>query len=68
MTEKLKDNHGLFLNPKYSHESAYHLYTIEILENFGLKRDRFIDEMRRRNIALSLHFIPLYHFSHYRKK
>ncbi len=66
--EKLKDIHGLALNPKYSHESAYHLYTIEILENFGLKRDRFIDEMRRRNIALSLHFIPLYHFSHYRKK
>ncbi len=62
----------LRLNPPTAHESAHHLYTLEISpgKRGGAKRisrDRFVEEMYARNIAVSLHFIPLYRLSRYRK-
>ena len=61
---------GLRTNPACApkENSAYHLYTLEVQKDFGMSRDQFAAEMRSYNIALSLHFIPLYRFSHYRKK
>ena len=47
---------------------SYHLYAVEILEKFEPGRDHFVEEMHRRGIGLSLHFIPLYRFTHYQKK
>lgn len=71
----LADVPGLRLNPTTPHQSSHHLYTIEILQNSrngdprgaGMRRDRFVEEMYARNIAVSLHFIPLYRLSRYRK-
>ncbi len=42
---------------------AWHLYTVELAapaSDRGELRARFIDEMRDRNIATSVHFIPLF--------
>lgn len=64
---------GIRRNPACAHASAHHLYTIEILPGkrekggAGLKRDRFVEEMYARNIAVSLHFIPLYRLTRYRR-
>lgn len=61
---------GLRLNPPTAHESSHHLYTLEILrgkKGAGITRDRFVEEMYARNIAVSLHFIPLYRLTRYRK-
>ncbi len=53
-------------NPATGHESSHHLYTLEISRGCGITRDRFVEEMYARNIAVSLHFIPLYRLSRYR--
>ncbi|MCR9141951.1 MAG: DegT/DnrJ/EryC1/StrS family aminotransferase [bacterium] len=68
----LADIPGLRLNPTTPHSSSHHLYTLEIVSGKksggrGVSRDRFVEEMFARNIAVSLHFIPLYRLSHYRK-
>ncbi len=55
-------------NPYTPHTSSYHLYVIEIKPNPKVTRDYFVEEMYSRNIELSLHFIPLYRFTHYQKK
>ena len=48
--------------------SSWYLYAIELkIEAFKIGRDRFIEEMLDRGVALSVHFIPLYEFSYYRK-
>ena len=58
----------LRVNPVSKYKSAYHLYTIELEDEFPLSRDHFIEKMRLYKIALSLHFIPLYRFTYYHKK
>ncbi|MCB1315616.1 MAG: DegT/DnrJ/EryC1/StrS family aminotransferase [Leptospiraceae bacterium] len=55
------------LNPSCKHSSAHHLYTIEIRKDAPLSRDEFVEEMYARNIAVSLHFIPIHRLKHYRK-
>lgn len=57
---------GLRLNPS-AQGSAHHLYTLEIGPEAPIARDRFVEEMYARNIAVSLHFIPLYRLSRFRK-
>lgn len=52
------------IRPKKSSEHAYHLYPI-LLSSYN--RDRFIEEMKKMNIGLSVHFIPVHHFSYYKK-
>lgn len=48
--------------------SSWYLYTVNLnLESLKIGRDRFIEEMLERGVALSVHFIPLYEFSYYRK-
>lgn len=54
-------------NPATPHGSSHHLYTLEIPRDCGITRDRFVEEMYARNIAVSLHFIPLYRLSRYRR-
>jgi len=72
-SEGLEDLPGLRLNPEVPGEeqglaqSACHLFTLEILPEAGLTRDRFVEEMYARNIAVSLHFIPLYRLTRYRR-
>jgi len=50
-------------------ESAWHLFPLRLREGaLGIDRDRFIEEMKARNIGTSVHFIPIHTFSYYRDK
>lgn len=49
------------------HQHAWHLYPLRVdNERLHGGRDRFIDELRRRNIGASVHFIPLHLHPYYR--
>lgn len=45
-------------------EHSYHLYPI-LLQSYD--RDIFIEEMKKMNIGVSVHFIPVHQFSYYKK-
>jgi len=48
--------------------SSWHLYPLRLnLNTLSIDRNRFIEELKRRGISVSVHFIPLYRFSYYRK-
>lgn len=48
---------------------AWHLYVLRLRpECLRINRDSFIEELRRRNIGTSVHFIPLPLFTFYRKR
>jgi dTDP-4-amino-4,6-dideoxygalactose transaminase len=48
-------------------EHAWHLYVLRLhLETLRIDRDRFIDELTRRNIGTSVHFIPIHLHPYYR--
>lgn len=50
-------------------ESAWHIYPIRLnLEMLTIDRNRFIDELKQRNIGTSVHFIPIHLHSYYRDK
>jgi len=47
---------------------AWHLYMIRLRPRMlKINRDQFIDELNAKNIGTSVHFIPLFLQSHYRK-
>jgi dTDP-4-amino-4,6-dideoxygalactose transaminase len=48
---------------------AWHIYALRLnLERTRITRDRFIREMRDRNIGCSVHFIPIHLHTYYREK
>ena len=48
---------------------AWHLYVLRLnLDRWSITRDQFVDELKDRNIATSVHFIPLHMHSYYRNK
>lgn len=50
-------------------EHAWHLYVLRLNTRVaGLPRDRFIEQLRARNIASSVHFIPVHLHPYYRDK
>jgi dTDP-4-amino-4,6-dideoxygalactose transaminase len=50
-------------------EHAWHLYVLRLrAERLTIGRDQFIDEMTERNIATSVHFIPIHLHPYYRDK
>jgi len=50
-------------------EHAWHLYVLRLrLEALRIDRDQFIDELTRRNIGTSVHFIPIHLHPYYREK
>ena len=50
-------------------ESAWHLYVIRLnLETLNIDRNRFIEELKSRNIGTSVHFIPVHLHPYYRDK
>lgn len=52
--------------PKSQH--AWHLYVILLrLEMLAIDRSRFIEELKARNIGVSVHFIPLHVHPYYQK-
>jgi dTDP-4-amino-4,6-dideoxygalactose transaminase len=42
--------------PAYDHVHTRHLYVIKVLESAGLTRDRFIAELKERNVGTGIHF------------
>ncbi len=65
--ESLGSIPGLRLPYPGVHEEALHLFTVE-LTGRDMTRDQFVEEMYERGIGTSLHFIPLYRHTYYRKK
>jgi len=50
-------------------EHAWHLYPLRIREGaLTITRDEMIEELRKRNIGTSVHFIPVHTFTYYREK
>jgi dTDP-4-amino-4,6-dideoxygalactose transaminase len=48
---------------------AWHLYVLRLhLATLSIDRDRFIDELTRRNIGTSVHFIPVHLHPYYRDR
>ena len=50
-------------------EHAWHLYVIRLnLSRLKINRNQFIEELRKRNIGTSVHFIPIHLHPYYREK
>jgi dTDP-4-amino-4,6-dideoxygalactose transaminase len=50
-------------------EHAWHLYVLRLnLEQLAISRNQFIEELKARNIASSVHFIPIHLHPYYRDK
>ncbi len=50
-------------------EHAWHLYVLRLnTSRFDISRDEFIEELRARNIASSVHFIPIHLHPYYKEK
>ncbi|PTQ51203.1 MAG: aminotransferase PglE [Brockia lithotrophica] len=50
-------------------EHAWHLYVLRLnLSALTIDRSRFIEELKRRNIGTSVHFIPIHLHPYYREK
>lgn len=53
---------------KEDRESAWHLYVIKLkTEMLKIDRNHFIDELKKRGIGTSVHFIPLHRHPYYRR-
>lgn len=53
--------------PEVDH--AWHLYVLRLKEEaLRISRDRFMDELKERNIGTSVHFIPVHMHPYYRDK
>ncbi|MDO9694262.1 MAG: DegT/DnrJ/EryC1/StrS aminotransferase family protein [Candidatus Latescibacteria bacterium] len=50
-------------------QHAWHLYPLRLIAyRVAIPRDRFIEELRARNIGTSVHFIPIHTFTYYRER
>ncbi|MBN1496652.1 MAG: DegT/DnrJ/EryC1/StrS aminotransferase family protein [Spirochaetes bacterium] len=48
--------------------TSWYLYPLDLdLDALSITRDSFIEEMRGRGVGMSVHFIPLYEFTYYKK-
>ena len=55
------------INNNFSH--AYHLYPIKInFKKIGISKKYFFNQMKKKNILLQVHYIPIYHQPFYKKK
>ena len=68
--EVFKDYEELILyRVKEDRISSWHLYPLKLnLEALKIDRNRFIEELKKRGIGTSVHFIPLYRFTYYKEK
>ncbi len=50
-------------------DSAWHIYLLRLRpDRLRIGRDEFIDEMRKRNVGASVHFIPIHEHIYYRDR
>lgn len=51
-----------------AHQHAWHLYMLRLhLDQITIDRAEFVEELKRRNIGVSVHFIPLHLHPYYRE-
>lgn len=64
--EAFKDSPFITLPPD-GEGNSWHLYAIRLnLEKLKITRDEFAKKLQERGIGLSVHFIPLFHFTYYK--
>jgi dTDP-4-amino-4,6-dideoxygalactose transaminase len=62
----VRGGRGCGVRPEIEH--AWHLYVIRIRpEMLTIERNRFIEELHRRGIGTSVHFIPVHRHAYYRE-
>ncbi|MBN2042101.1 MAG: DegT/DnrJ/EryC1/StrS family aminotransferase [Spirochaetes bacterium] len=66
--DSFQNEEGLILYKiKTDRESSWHLFPLKLnIEILKITRDEFIEEMGKRGIFTSVHFIPLYKFNYYK--
>jgi len=63
--EALETPYSSHLTPHSNH--SWHLYVIKLnLEQLAIERNQFIEELKKRGIGTSVHFIPLHIHPYYR--
>jgi dTDP-4-amino-4,6-dideoxygalactose transaminase len=67
-TQALKNNEFITLHGiKEDRESSWHLFPIRLnLETLKINRAQLIDEMRKCNIGLGVHFMPVHQHTYYK--
>lgn len=67
-TEALRDNEFIELHTvKDDRESSWHLYPIRLkLDMIKINRARFIEEMKKLNIGVGVHFMPVHQHLYYK--
>ena len=56
-------------SPSADMEHAWHIYALRLnLGRFRMSRDAFVKEMKKRQVGVSVHFIPVHLFSYYSEK
>jgi dTDP-4-amino-4,6-dideoxygalactose transaminase len=67
-TQALKDNKNIKLHGiKNDRESAWHLFPIRLkLDTLTINRAQLIDEMRKNNIGVGVHFMPVHQHLYYK--
>lgn len=48
-------------------ESSYHLFVINLKDKYKDQRDFIFNEMKKRNIGVNVHYIPIYYHPYYKK-
>jgi dTDP-4-amino-4,6-dideoxygalactose transaminase len=54
--------------PAYEHVHTRHLYVVKVLERAGITRDRFIAELKARNVGTGIHFRAVHTQPYYAAK
>jgi perosamine synthetase len=68
-TKALSENKSLQLHGvKNDRESSWHLFPIRLnLETLTINRAQLIDEMRKKDIGVGVHFMPVHQHLYYKK-
>lgn len=60
--EALADMDGIRTPPEpVESDPMYHLYAIEVREEFGCDREEFVNAMHAENIGVQVHYVPLHY-------
>ena len=66
--DAFSDMEGICLPAPSIHDESNHLFMLEIKKSRNWNRNKFVEAMFKEGIQTSLHFIPLYRHSYYKKK
>jgi perosamine synthetase len=49
-------------------DPMYHLYAIEVREEFGCDREKFVNAMHAENIGVQVHYVPLHYHPYFQEE